>query len=239
MAWLIINSVIRAVFAYILLLVLARIVGRKAISRMTFFDFAIGIMMGTIAANYAVLLRESSVSLATALITVCILAVIVGYLSTKSFTIRKIVNSEPVVVIDKGRVIEDNLKRVRLTMNGLSSLLREKNTFSIADVEFAVMENDGKLSVLKKSGKEPLTPSDLNMNTQYKGLTRDIIMDGKILDENLKYSNLNEEMVLNSLRCQGIEDAGEVFYAGLDSSGNLYISLKSKKTEGHGKYGIE
>lgn len=84
-----------------------------------------------------------------------------------------------------------------------------------------------------------MTPSDLNIPTGYKGLTKDIIIDGRIMTENLEDINLDEMWLYNKLRNQNISDAGEVFYAGSDTAGNLYITRKTKTNEKHGRYGIE
>ncbi len=117
--------------------------------------------------------------------------------------------------------------------------LRNKNIFNIADVEFAMPEVDGKLSVLPKSQKQPLTPSDMNIPTPYRGPTRDLIIDGKIMEDNLRYINQNKAWLTGRINGYGIQDIKDVFYAGLDTSGNLYASKKQTSDEKPGKYGIE
>lgn len=229
----------KSLFAFILLLIVARLMGRKAISQMTFFDFVVGISLGSITANLAMGPGSASIAASTALITFGALSIITGYLHIKSLWFRKLTNSEPVTAIANGQIIDKNLKKLRLTTNELTSLLREKNIFNIADVEFAILENEGKLSVLPKSQKQPLTPSDLNITTAYKGLTADIIIDGNIMQENLRSAKLNEEWLTNKLSAQGVSNAQEVFYAGLDSSGDLYVSKKINNQETEGQYGIE
>ncbi len=236
----IIYSFFRAIIAYLLLLLIARFMGRKALSQMTFFDFSVIITLGSVTANLAMGQNSTSISAATTLLTLGGLAIITGYLHIKSIWISKLTNSEPVTAIENGKIIDKNLKKVRFTINELTSLLREKNIFNYADVEFAIIENDGQLSVLPKSQKAPLTPSDMKIPTSYKGLTKDLIMDGKMLTENLKSVNLDEDWLNSQLSTQGITDIEQVFYAGLDSTGNLYVSAKQPDTkEKHGQYGIE
>lgn len=236
----IMNSILRTIVAYLLLLVVARLMGRKALSQMTFFDFAVIITLGSVTANLAMGQNSTPVSAATVLLTLGTLAIITGYLHIKSSWFRKLTNSEPVTAIENGRIIDKNLKRVRFTMNELTTLLREKNVFNYADVEFAIIENDGQLSVLPKSQKAPLTPSDLNISTGYKGLTKDLIMDGKVLEENLKSIKLDESWLSTQLSNKGIYNVEQVFYAGLDSAGNLYVSVKQPfDHEYPGQYGIE
>ena len=236
----IINSIFRAIIAYLLLLLVARLMGRKGLSQMTFFDFAVIITLGSVPASLAMGSNSTTASAATVLITLGALAIITGYLHIKSVWVRKLTNSEPVTAIENGRIIDKNLKKVRFTINELTTLLREKNVFNYADVEFAIIENDGQLSVLPKSQKAPLTPSDLNLATSYKGLTKDLIMDGKILSENLKSVKLDETWLNTQLTNQGVSNVEQVFYAGFDSVGTLYVSVRQPSTEEyHGQYVIE
>lgn len=234
------NSIIRAIIAYLLLLFIARLMGRKALSQMTFFDFAVIITLGSVTANLAIGQNSTTASSASVLLTLGALAIITGYLHIKSIWFRKLTNSEPVTAIENGRIINQNLKKVRFTVDELTSLLREKNIFNYSDVEFAIIENDGQLSVLPKSQKAPLTPSDMNISTSYKGLTKDLVIDGRILTENLNSVKLDVDWLKAQLSSQGISNVRNVFYAGLDSAGSLFVSIKQTNTEEHpGQHGIE
>lgn len=236
----IINPALRATILYTTLLILARIMGKKMISQMTFFDFVVGIVIGSVAATSAI--GPYSASLAsgiTILIVLTILVLLIGFFHIKSFAIRKLVDSEPVVFIEKGQIVEKNMQKERFTMEELTSLLREKNIFSIADVEFAILETDGKLSVLPKSEKQPLKPADLCISTPYQGLTKDIIIDGNIMEENLANTQRNKTWLTKQLSMYNVKGINEVFYAGLDSNGNLYVSKRNDQEETEGKYGIE
>lgn len=235
-----VNPGLRAIIVYLALLLLARIMGRKMISQMTFFDFVIGITIGSVAATTTLGPYNSSlVSGIIALVVLTALVMLIDYTHIKSFRFRKLVDSEPIVVVERGQIVDENLKRERFTLSELTALLREKNIFNIADVEFALLEHDGKLSVLPKSNKQPLKPIDLNIQTPYQGLTKDVIIDGVIMDENLKDAKLTREWLIDQLLMYGIYNLQDVFYAGVDSSNNLYVSRKNIKQETDGKYGIE
>ena len=235
----ILMTLIRSGLVYLLMLVLTRIMGRKLISEMTFFDFVVGITIGATASTLASGPKANAAISTTVLVTFALLGVATGYLSLKSRRFRKLVNSEPVTMIANGRIIEPNLRKTRVTLTELLRLLREKDIFNLSDVEFALMEPNGKLSVLPKSQKQPVTPSDLHLETVYHGLTKDLILDGRIMRENLKDAHLEEGWLMEQLNRQGIATVEEVFYAGLDSSGGLYISRKGAIKETTGKYGIE
>jgi uncharacterized membrane protein YcaP (DUF421 family) len=236
----IINTIVRTSTVYVLAILLARLMGRKLISQMTFFDFVVGVSMGSLSANAMIGSSRSLLSSVTSLVVISLLAIGTSYLHIKSFKARKLIDSEPVTLVENGVIVEENIKRIRMTINELTMKLREKNAFNLADVEFAIMEMDGQLSVLPKADKKPLTPFHINLQTTSTGLTKDIIIDGNLMKENLKGTGLNEQWLNSQLKRQKVNSISEVFYAGIDNNKNLYISKKNASNkEGHGKYGIE
>ncbi|MBC2425502.1 YetF domain-containing protein, partial [Clostridium beijerinckii] len=219
---------------------LTRLMGRKLISQMTFFDFVVGVSMGSMVANLSIGSKNTPITAPTSLITFAILTILTGLMSIKSFKVRKIINSEPVVLINSGHIVQSNMKRVRITIEQLTMQLREKNIFSLADVEFAILETNGQLSVLPKSDKIPLTPSHMNIPTTGMGLMKDIIIDGNIIKENLEAAKFDMQWLQSQLTMNGIQNASDVFYAGVNNTKNIYLSKKSdRNVEKHGKYGIE
>jgi len=143
--------VLRSIASFILLMIVTRVMGRKAISQMTFFDLAVVITLGTLAASVGMSTDTSSTSATIVMLSFVVLGFMTDFFHLKSFFFRKLVNSEPVVLIKNGNIIRSNMQNTRVTMDSLNALLREKNVFNVADVEFAVFENDGQLSVLPKS----------------------------------------------------------------------------------------
>jgi uncharacterized membrane protein YcaP (DUF421 family) len=236
----IINTILRGIGIYLLAILLTRLMGRKLISQMTFFDFVMGVSMGSIVANAIMGANSTPLSATVALVAVALLTIITGYLHIKSFKARKLINSEPVTLVKNGSIVENNMRNTRITINELMMKLREKNVFSLADVEFAIMETDGQLSVLPKADKQPLTPSHMNIQTTSTGLTSDIIIDGNVMEENLNSAGLDKKWLQEQLKAQNITDASQVFYAGVDNNKKLYISKKNiKEKEKHGEHGIE
>ncbi|BBF41693.1 hypothetical protein lbkm_0373 [Lachnospiraceae bacterium KM106-2] len=227
------------VFAYFLALILSRLMGRKAISQMTFFDFVVGITLGSITSNLLSDKNHPVVSSTTGLIIISLLVIILDYIHLKSYKTAKIIDSEPVVLVENGNMVNKNFLKTRITILEFMQLLREKNCFNIADIEYAILETNGKLSVLFKSQKQALTPSDMKIPTEYKGLTKDIILDGNIMFENLKEVKQTKDWLLNELKHFNVSNVNNVFYAGLDTSGKLYVSIKNNSSEKEGKYGIE
>jgi uncharacterized membrane protein YcaP (DUF421 family) len=233
-------TILKGIGIYILALFLSRKIGTKLISQMNFFDFVMGVSMGSLIANDIIDKQFPTLSATTALILFAILTVFTGYLSLKNLTLRKLINSEPVTLVENGTIVDKNMKKMKMTINELKMKLREKDAFNVADVEFAIMETDGNLSVLPKSDKKPLTPNDMNIQTTSSGIEKDIIIDGKIVEENLTSAGLDKKWLTSELSKQKIKDCSEIFYAGVDNTKNLYISKKNiTNKETHGKYGIE
>lgn len=221
-----IKVVINSLVVFFLLIILSRIIGRKLLSQMSFFDFVIGITIGTIGATFVTVeTRGFWVLLSPVVLTLAVITS--GYLSLKSIPLRKLLEGEPVIVIQNGKIFERNLKRLRYNTDDLMMQLRVKNIFDLSEVEFAVLEPHGQLSVLKKSQNQPITPQDLGLSTQYKGLSSEIIRDGKVVEQNLKQNNLSYEWLFKELQSQNIRHFEEVLLATLSTDGKLYVDLRS------------
>ncbi|MFW5998950.1 MAG: YetF domain-containing protein [Halanaerobiales bacterium] len=221
------DAIWTTLIVFVLLVTLTRIVGRKLLSQVTFFDFVTGVTIGTIAGAYVVNeVKGNAVLISPIVLVICTL--ILGYLTVKSLKIRKIVKGEPIVIIQNGKILEKNMLKSRYTLDTLEMQLREKDIFNINEVEFAILEPDGELSVLKKTPYKAVTPKDLEINTNYKGLATEIIKDGEVLERNLKQNNLNFNWLYQELKKQGIEDISKVMLASLNTDGSLYIDLKNE-----------
>ena len=117
------------------------------------------------------------------------------------------------------------------SVDDLTMQLREKEVFNIADVEFAVAEPNGELSILLKSQHQPLTPSDLNIPTQYQGIPSELVVDGQIIQQNLKQNNLTRDWLIQQLAAKGVNNVKKVTLASLDSQGNLYVDTIEDATD--------
>ena len=154
------------------------------------------------------------------------LTIATSYLNLKSYTARRIINAKTLILIENGRIIDKNMKRLRITINELMMKLREKDVFSLEDVQFAIMESNGELSVLIKANKKPVTPNDMNLKVKNFSLISDIIIDGKIIDKNLKIAGIDKNWLQSELKRKSINNIEEVFYVGIDQNKKLIISKK-------------
>ncbi|MDD2587001.1 MAG: DUF421 domain-containing protein [Syntrophomonadaceae bacterium] len=225
------GALFKTVIAFLGILVYTRILGKRHMSQLTFYDYIAGITLGVIAAMIAITPGEDFWILIWVLTIFTILSYVINLLTLKSRPMRKLIAGEPVILIHNGKIMEHNLGKTRYNIEDVLMQLREKDVFNIADVEFAIAETDGQLTVMKKSQKRPVTAADLGIDTPYEGIPAEIIIDGKVIYQNLKQNNLDETWLMNQLKGLGYSDPREITYASLDVNGNLYIDERQDKLE--------
>jgi uncharacterized membrane protein YcaP (DUF421 family) len=224
----ILELILRLALAFITLLVLTRIIGRKELSQMTFFNFVSGISIGTIGASLAIDSNLTVLNGIVALLGWIAFTIALGYLDIKSKNARLLIEGSPRILIKKGRIMENELRKARLDVDALTSLLRGKNVFSITDVDYAIFEPDGNLSVMKKEAKQPVTRSDMKINNKSAiiPLPANVVSDGQIVTSNLNELNLSEKWLNQQLQSAGVHSVSNVMYAEIQKDGSLYIDLK-------------
>ncbi len=221
----------RAAVAFVWLMVVTRLMGQREIGRLTLFDFIIAIMIGSV---FAGPLSGPTQSLIGALISVSALALLniaVAYLALKNAKLLRVVQEEPLVLIQNGQLLEDTMRKARLNLSDLLMELRLKNVPNLADVEFAILEPNGKVSVIPKSQARPVTPSDLQLSTDYEGMPTLLIEDGTIIEDNLRENRLDKAWLIEQLRMQGVDDPDTVLAAMLDTRGRLYVSKMNQTND--------
>ncbi|KAF1083938.1 hypothetical protein SPSYN_02850 [Sporotomaculum syntrophicum] len=223
---------LRALFAYLALLLFTRVNGREQISQLTYFEYVVGITIGSIAATLTTTLEDPFWPGLLGMAVWTILPILTGWLVLKSVPIRKIIEGEPIVVVQNGKIDEEALTRQRTNFDDFMLMLRKKDIFNISDVEYAIFERNGTLSVQKKSQLNPVTPADLNLSTPYRGLPTTLVQDGVIIDNRLQEVSLSKDWLLQKLQAEhGVSDISQVSIAQLDTSGNLYVDLLNDEPE--------
>jgi len=213
--------------AFFGILIYARILGKQQVAQLTFYDYINGITIGSMAAALAADTDPNkTVAHLTALTLFTTLTLSMSYISLKSRPARKLLEGEPTVVVHNGKILEKNMARMRYNTDDLLMQLRAKNVFNISDVEFAVSETNGELSVLLKTQKQPLTAETMGIPTQYQGVNTELIMDGRLVEQNLQQVGVDQAWLIIQLQQMGINDIREVEYAALDTSGKLYVDKK-------------
>lgn len=216
-------TIVRSIIAFSTLLLFTRVLGKQQVGELSAFEYVAGITIGSIASSLSIDLATKPLPQFIGLGTWVILVFGLQYLSLKYRWFSKVVDDQATIVIQNGKVLEHNLNKVRLRYDDLMSALRVKNVFDISQVEFALFEPNGQMSVLKKPQYEPVTPQDLNVVPSINGLMTEVILDGEIIEENLKNKNKTKDWLKQQLQAQGIKDLKEVSYAAILPDGQLYV----------------
>lgn len=215
--------IVRSIIGFFTLLLFTRILGKQQISQLTYFDYVLGITIGSIAGTLTTDLSSRALPHWTGLAVWTLLVVLFQWLTLHWRYFSKYIDGEPTIVIMNGEIMEKTLKKMRYRVSDLLEQLRVKGVFDIKEVEHAIIETDGQLSLLKKAQHLPLTPKDINIQTGYKGISTELIYDGVISDQNLSQVSKDRPWLEKELNKQGIHDASEVFLALLDPNGQLFI----------------
>ena len=214
---------VRGIVSFFSLLIFARILGKQQISQLNFFDYILGITLGSIAASLTTDLTSRAWPHWIGLITWVILGICLEKIAMSNRAMGNLIDGEPVVVIANGKILEKALKRVNYRISDLNAILRNKDIFNIEEVEFAVIEPNGQLSVLKKAEEKPVTRKDMKIQVKEEGLRGTLIYDGMILEAGLKQLNMTYEGLFKELNKHGIKSVREVFYAAKSPEGKIYI----------------
>ncbi|WP_175616011.1 YetF domain-containing protein [Piscibacillus halophilus] len=221
---------IRLIIAFVTLLTLTRIMGRKEISQMTFFNFVSGISIGTIGASLAI---NPSLSIRNGLIALIfwsLFTICIGIIDINSRKFRLTVEGQPAILIKKGKIMEHELQKARLDIDALNALLRKNGAFSVKDVDYAIFETDGSLSVLKKEPEQVVTKMDMNIKPNMNDvfpIATSVISDGRIIMDNLKKLNIDMKWIEEQLKSSGFNSITDIFYAEVQKDGTLYIDTKN------------
>ncbi|GIN85206.1 DUF421 domain-containing protein [Heyndrickxia sporothermodurans] len=221
------NTLIRTLIGFFLLLILTRIIGKKQLSQMSFFTYITGIALGNISGDMVVHKDIKIIDGMIGLTMWAILTIAIEFIAIKSPKARTILNGEASIIIKHGKINKKAMSDNKLNMDDLNMLLRLENVFSLKEVEYAILEPNGKLSVLKNEEYESVTKKDLNILVKRRPyVPAELVVDGKIVKKNLTELNINENWLLNELKMKGFPNLKEIFYAELQTDGSLYIDKK-------------
>jgi len=222
--------ILRSVFILIILFAITKWLGKRQISQLSFFEYIAGMTIGDIAAQVSTGLDSKFFHGVFAILIFAVVPFFTGILSLKNKTARDFFEGKSTVLIKDGKILEDNLKKEKYTSDELLELLRGKNAFSVADVEFAVLEPSGELNVLLKKDRQPLTAKDVGLKVPNEKEPQTVIMDGNVLDEPLSSSGHNRAWLHSELEKLGVV-IENVFLGQVDSYGQLTIDIYNDKLQ--------
>ncbi|MGZ4033015.1 MAG: DUF421 domain-containing protein [Tumebacillaceae bacterium] len=217
---------VRVIFFYFVILVSMRLMGKREIGQLSIFDLVVSIMIAEVS---AMSLEDPTVPFSRGVFIVgllVLLQIVMSWLTLKSVTLRSLVEGKPTLIIANGKIKDAEMRRTRYSMSDLMTQLREKDIATVGDVEFAILETTGKLSVFPKAEKRPVTPEDMGLSVPRTGLPLPLIVDGAVLDDNLEKIGKTRFWLRNELQQYGYKDFKKIFYCSVDNQGKLFFDPK-------------
>ena len=217
---------LRAFILYFLVVVVMRMMGKRQIAQMQPFELVITILIAELAATP---MENSSIPLISGVIpilTLLSIQVLVSFISIKSEVFREIVCGKPSILINKGKIVQSEVRRLRINMNDLLEQLRSKDYPNVSDVEYAILETNGQLSIIPKPDKRQVNVSDLRIQTEMEELPITLIVDGKLIEKNLKRTGHKEVWINQQLKKANINKIEDAFFAFLSTDGIFHAQSK-------------
>ena len=219
--------ILRAIVTFFWLFVLTKIMGQRNMARLHGFDFAIAILVSGTATGFLNSARNSLISVFTTTGSVALLSIGISFLCLKTNKLRRFIQGKPYILVENGKINAKEMSKSWFNIDDLMFELRQKNVPNLQDVEFAILETNGKLSVIPNSQARPIQPRDLRIQTGYEGMPIVLIEDGIVITDNLIKNNLDQAWLISRLKNYNINNISDVFLAVLSTNGQLLISKKN------------
>ena len=223
----ILKVIIASLLSALLLFIIAKMIGHKQISQLELFDYITGITLGSIGAEFATTLDKPWWKPVIAMIVFGAVTVTLSFITRKFPQTRKYINGTPTIIMNGGKLYRENMKKAKIELSEFLLLCRQEGYFNINDISTAVYEYNGKLTILPVSSKRPVQPEDLGISPEKEEIYTELIMDGRIMKENLKRIGLDEIWLKKQLKSQNIGNHNDVFLALCNSNNELFV-YKSK-----------
>lgn len=223
---------VRTVFFIVVLFFLTKLMGKKQISQLNFFDYIVGITIGSIVADISLDLEKNFIEGLICLLLFGLFSFLMSYITMHSIKFRRFINGVPTILIENNKIIEDGLKKSKLDVNELLSEARSQGYFKLEDIEYAIMETNGNISFMPVGDSSPATKKDVNVRVSKESLVANVIIDSKLLEKNLKEMDKNKKWLDGVLKVQGFNNYDDIMLATLDINDKVVVykkNIKSKK----------
>lgn len=214
---------LRAILSLITLFLITKMLGKKQVSQLSLFDYVIGISIGNFAAEMTINLESDYLHGILAVVIFGIVAYLVSILTMKSIHLRRYFMGTPTLLIQDGKLLEQNMKKVKYDVNDLLEQCRTNGYFDLSEIKYALMEANGTLSILPFETERPLKVKDMEIKPKKEGLCANVIIDGKVMPNNLKNCNKDETWLKKELKIKGYDDTEDILLATLDVNEKLQI----------------
>ena len=223
--------VVLSLGSIIAIFLLTKLMGYRQMSQMSMFDYVNGITMGSIAAEMATSLDTGFEKPLVAMIVYALVSLLLSTISSKSIKVRRMLEGAPLVLLNNGEIYRHNLRKAKIDVSELLVQCRINGYFDISKLQTAILEGNGKISFLQKATDRPLTPADVQLSPQQDYMVANVILDGKVMDENLRHTGKDEKWLLDQIRGQGAKRVEDVLLASCDSNNKLQVYLKDNQKE--------
>ena len=207
----ILQVILASVFSAIILFLIAKIIGHKQVAQLEFFDYITGITIGSIAAELATTLDKPWWKPTISMLVFGTITVALSIITRRFARTRKFINGTPTIILNDGKLYRENMKKAKLELSEFLLLCRQEGYFNLNDIQTAVFEYNGKLSILPVSTKRPINPEDMKLNPKPEHIGTELIMDGRIMGDNLRRKGLSDDWLMKELKKQGYKNAKEIF----------------------------
>ena len=207
----VLQVVLASLFSAVILFLIAKVIGHKQVAQLEFFDYITGITIGSIAAELATTLDKPWWKPMISMLVFGSITVALSIITRRFAKSRKFINGTPTIIMNDGKLYRENMKKAKLELSEFLLLCRQEGYFNLNDIQTAVFEYNGKLSILPVSTKRPLNPEDMELNPKPEHTGTEIIMDGRVMDDNLKRKGLNDDWLQKELKKQGYKSTKEIF----------------------------
>ncbi len=207
------------------LFIIAKVIGHKQVSQLDFFDYITGITIGSIAAEVATTLESPWWKPLLAMVVYGSITALLSVLTEKFPKTRKYINGTPTIILDNGKLYRKNMKKAKLELSEFMLMCRQEGYFNLSDIQTAIFEYNGKLTILPTSLKRPVNPEDIGIKPNEEYISTEVIMDGRVLEENLKRMGLDITWLQKQLDKQKIRSPKEVFLGLCDSNNKLTVFM--------------
>lgn len=218
---------VRSIILYVIVLVVMRLMGKREIGQLQPFELAIAIMIADLA---SVPMSEVGIPIINGIIPILSLLVmhlIISFINLKSIKMRQLICGKPSILIYRGKINEKVLIKERFTINELQERLRANNINNLADVEYAILETSGQVSIIQKPNKRTTIPEDFNIMPEYEGISYDLVVDGKIMNDNLKILNKTYGWLKKEVNKFNIEPEKALLVT-VNAKGDIFCQKKEK-----------
>ena len=214
----------------IILFTLTKIMGQREMSQLSIFDYFITITIGSIAAELSTSLEDNFIQPVIAMIIYALVTLTVSFLNTKYVKLRPFLSGRTLILYEEGTLFKENFKKAKIDLNEFLVQCRTNGFFNLSDIKTALLEENGKISFLPYSDRRPANPSDFNIKPKEEGIVTNLILDGRVMDENLKELGFDKLWLNEMLQKQGIIKVDNIFLATYNSDGSLsaYLTNNTK-----------